>query len=206
MTVIIMFSYTTHIKHMFYQNLTQLKEDVRLRKPYIIKKVKSYCEKWGDDFDSVLNEIITNDRFARFFIKDPKKQNVYEMIFLNHVNDIGYNISKLTSHGKNAVCLDNDGNIVYGSSKINTTKSMDFIGDDNGNITYYYHKYTNESGGAQDNQYSDVVHFITNASKNKNGNTLFVAVCDGDYYTDNKIKELKSICGNNVKVMNINDF
>jgi hypothetical protein len=201
----IMFSYTTHIKHMFYQNLTQLKEDVRLRKPYIIKKVESYCEKWGDDFDSVINEIITNDRFARFFIKDPKKQNVYESIFLNHVNGIGYNISKLTSHGKNAVCLDNDGNIVYGSSKINTTKSMDFIGkDDDGNITYYYHKYTNEAGGAQDNQYNDVVHFLTNASKN-NDDITFVAVCDGNYYKD-KMEELKSICGNNVKVMTIDDF
>ncbi len=192
-----MIDYNKGIKKALKLSVQVLRNDINKKSTQL--KIENYCKKWDDNKTEVINLIMTDDRFARTFIIDPKKQNIYEKLFLNYVNKKGYNITNLINKGKEAICLEN-GNIRKGSATTTSTKSMDFIEVKNNKTIYYYHKYTNECGGAQDNQYRDMIHFITEASKVKNNNILFIALCDGDYYTKEKIEEMKSIKGSNTLI------
>lgn len=79
------------------------------------------------------------------------------------------------------------------SNRNRTTKSIDFYWEYNNYKFYASHKYIKESGGAQDNQYNDIKHFIENANKNSESFVKFLAICDGDYFnlTDAKFKNEK---------------
>lgn len=87
-------------------------------------------------------------------------------------------IPKLKSFGKDSIRFTPDGNITH-TNEIGNTKSADF------KIGKYYitQKYTREDGGTQDDQYNDVVDFLTKGSiNNKVG-----ALVDGDYWINKKI-------------------
>ena len=62
--------------------------------------------------------------------------------------------------------------------------------------TYITQKYTRGNGGAQDNQYRDVIQFLTYGSKQHK----VAAYVDGSYYTDEKRSELKRIFADNPNV------
>lgn len=51
---------------------------------------------------------------------------------------------------------------------------------------YAAHKFIRDDGGAQDNQYNDVFDFVKRASDNMETGLVFVAICDGPYFTKRK--------------------
>ena len=63
-------------------------------------------------------------------------------------------------------------------------------------------------GGAQDNQFADVIHFLNNAclyAANHIDNVRFVALVDGEYYkTEDKINKLNNYVCDMVKIHDIN--
>ena len=69
-----------------------------------------------------------------------------------------------------------------------TSKSLDFYWEvkvDNEVLKFYAtHKYTNEGGGAQDHQYNEIISFLNNANQVKKSNISFLAISDGNYYTN----------------------
>jgi len=83
------------------------------------------------------------------------------------------------------------------NNSFKNTKTFDFksLTVDN-KIEYYYAKYTNEEGGAQDNQYKDAVSFIDQANlyykKNKFSDIKFILILDGNYYIK-KMNDIKKL-------------
>ena len=72
---------------------------------------------------------------------------------------------------------------------------------------YCYHKYINESGGSQDNQYKDIKQFIESSNKNiDTESNWFFAICDGNYFTETKIKEISELCNPNKNVYYTNIY
>jgi len=184
-----------------HDNINELRDDI---KNGVIKKgIYNHCELWGDDVREVIEKIMMDDRFARFFVKDPKKQNIYEEIFFNTLSDKGIPITKLPASGKNAYHL-SDGNIKKGTSTSTSTKSLDFRVDN----CMMYNKYIKEKGGAQDNQYRDLIHFLQESKKyteTHNDDMTFVAVADGPYF-DDKQDDMDQYTNNRVMVKTINDY
>ena len=67
-------------------------------------------------------------------------------------------------------------------------------------------KYINEkSGGAQDNQFNDIITFLKNC-ENNNLPCNFFAIVDGGYFTESKMNILKKYESKNVFVCSISDL
>ena len=84
--------------------------------------------------------------------------------------------------------------------RIGTSKSVDFVV----NNTYITQKYTRSTGGAQDNQYADVIDFLIKGSKKNK----VAAIVDGSYWNDGKREELKEYfkSNDNVQVLSMDDI
>lgn len=168
-------------------------------------KIEKWCRKFSFDFATIFAKAKSDFYFRAFFTKDPKKQNIYEKILTKHVTSFPFisNFQKLSSGGKNALYIDRGvlrkGN-EYPHNK--PAKSVDFywtIKNDKGKTIEFYafHKYIEESGGAQDNQFKEIKHCIEigrNGSQETKRRVIFI--CDGAYFTDKKIRELKNLISN----------
>ena len=67
----------------------------------------------------------------------------------------------------------------------------------NDNNFYCSHKYIKDlsGGGAQDNQYTDIKIFLSNCKRVNTDNDYFIAICDGAYFTDVKMKYMNENYG-----------
>lgn len=188
------------LKEQIKENLLECEKKLD-SKAYRIK-IEKWCCKFGFDFNEVFEKAKKDYLFRAFFAKDPKKQNIYEKSLAKYINSLEFvsDFKKLNSGGKNALYIDR-GVIRKGSEYPHDkpAKSVDFywnIKDKKGEITnfYAYHKYIEESGGAQDNQFNEIKKCIEigrNGSQEVNRRVIFV--CDGAYFNDKKIKALKNL-------------
>ena len=185
------------------ENFIILRKEVN--KNWVINKIESFIDRYDlkDNYSvkDIQEKIMNDDLFAWQFIKEPGRQNISE----NVVADF---ISKLptVSDFKN---LSSSSNLFLYDGEISNTrregiKSIDFIWETNGRKIYATQKYTNEAGGAQDNQYNDILTFLINTVKNDTN--FFIAIVDGNYYTEAKLKELKKFEKENVKVCNSSEL
>lgn len=158
-------------------------------------KVNNHAEKFDGLFtyEDIIEQIKTNDIVASMFCKDPSKQNISEKMVEKILG-----ISKLPASGVNSIRFTPDGKLT-GVKSIGVSKSADFLF----NGIYFTQKYTAESGGAQDNQYNDVVDFLVKGSINyKVG-----AIVDGEYW-DKKRDALREHFKDNpnVVVVSVDDL
>lgn len=144
----------------------------------------------------ILDSIIISNTAAYAFAKDPLRQDIAENFQYDWIvkNKNKPNLRKLSSGGSNAIYLV-EGEIVTGMSKkpggSKATKSIDFQNDNE----YYYAKYTETCGGAQDNQCNDGKKFVEQANLycNKHqDNKVFILLVDGGYYTEEKKLSIRS--------------
>jgi len=182
-------------------------------------KIDNWANKFGYSFDGIKKKIIDDKIFRCVFAKDPAKQNLYQNIASKYINslEIVKNFQVLPAGGDNAIYLTN-GKILKGSSLKNQSKdikSIDFVWNCKNLTVYTSHKYTEISGGAQDNQYKDIQDFLNHARDCNERNVIFLAICDGDYYlqkdskTDDetKIKRLQRLTDNKTSfVLRINEL
>lgn len=177
-------------------------------------KVKNYAKRIGYTEELLLDKCITDDLFCINFIKDPTKQNFFEkkaFEYLKQMNGV-IDPKNLDNSGDNAYYIYNSNarkyDITLGEPP---TKSIDFmwkIAFNNNVISAYAtHKYTQEGGGSQDNQFKDVKVFCENVRDNFDPLQLYFAILDGEYYQKpyivgkaqykNKIEYLRNIFSNN---------
>ncbi len=74
-------------------------------------------------------------------------------------------------------------------------KSIDFEWEVGAFKFFASHKYTKDGGGAQDNQYEDIQNFLRHTRDCNLKNTIFLAICDGEYYLtkDSKTGDITKI-------------
>lgn len=151
----------------------------------LLKKIQTYATRTGRSVDEVINAIRTNPFFRDTFAKDPSKQKFHENVAAKFIEGI--------SGVKDFVQLGHDSKVVFGGrvelrkdvrreGASTTAKTIDFEWKFNDKHIYASHKYTKESGGAQDNQYRDLQEFIRQSNESNLPNTYFLAIADGNYY------------------------
>jgi hypothetical protein len=168
-------------------NIKELRQDINSE--WVKTKINNHLERFSGIFtyEDIQNEILHSDIVASLFAKDPSKQNISEKM----VEEL-LKIKKLPASGKNCIRFNQAGEIVSTSAPSHT-KSADFIVND----AYITQKYTMETGGAQDNQYDDVVSFLTCGSQQyKVG-----ALVDGLYWENGKRQELINYFKDNPNVV-----
>jgi len=162
-------------------------------------RVKERITNWCKKFDFPLSLAIYNysiyEGFRFFWVIDPKKQDVAQIAFKNFITMIygDGSIEQLdSSNNTSKYCF---GGAVLDKSVVKNveseTKTIDFkMTDLTGRNIWIYHKRTSGNGGAQDNQFADVISFLKQASKSRDPMNVFIAVVDGTYYTKNKMLKL----------------
>lgn len=154
--------------------------------PGYLKRVATLAKKTGFTEDQIIAEVISSEIFFRAnILPEPGRQGVHEKTLEKFIQTAIPTLSNsvmLTKSGKNAKWF-HEGNIVVANPK-NNTKSIDLQAElvKNDEIVNVYGicKYTNEGGGAQDNQHADVVATLKHCTKDQK--FIAVAILDGDYY------------------------
>lgn len=137
-------------------------------------------------YEDVRQGILDNIIIASKFCKDPSKQNISEKAAIELLG-----VEKLPQVGARSIRFNDSGDIVHIAQ--GNTKSADF------KLNEYFatQKYTNETGGAQDNQRNDVIDFLKRGSiKNK-----VAAVVDGPYWDKHWRAELAKMFADNSNVL-----
>lgn len=166
-------------------------------------KIQSFGTRNNINLLYLFNEIKINPSLKIFFQKDPKKQNAAEKAFMDFFsNELPEaSITSLPNGGKNSLQLAS-GLIVKASDQvIPGAKTVDFILKYKHKKYYITHKRTSGSGGAQKNQLLDVHNFLSEAKRNISPDIVFVAILDGDYYTDKIKSEAKHLFYSKNKVL-----
>lgn len=137
------------------ENIETVRKEVD--KAWVKTKISNHVARFGGLLteESLREAILENDIVASLFAKDPSKQNITEKLVAEVLD-----LKKLPASGRNCIRFNNEGDIVSLTAPSHS-KSADFlIGD-----FYTTQKFTTESGGAQDNQFNDVVDFLVKGSK-----------------------------------------
>lgn len=169
------------------ENLAIVRQDIE--KADVKDKINSFIERWPCfTIEQVKEQILTNDLVAAQFAKDPAKQNISEKAVISLIGAD----KKVPASGKNCIRFTSNGEIVH-SAIAGASKSVDFVIDG----IYYTQKYTMEAGGAQDNQYHDVIEFLEKGSiSHKVG-----AIVDGWYWENGRRDTLIDYFKNNPNVV-----
>ncbi len=161
-------------------------------------KIHNHSMRWEGILteEDIIKDFESTKTVPTFFAKDPSKQNLTEEIakeFLSNFPEVK-SVKILPKRGKGSWSivkgrLDYTDNFTkYQKAGI---KSIDFrIELVNGVIIFATHKYTKDTGGAQDNQANDLMSFAEQTVDYNSNEYRFAIICDGEYYTDSKIKEI----------------
>ncbi|ABK78385.1 hypothetical protein CENSYa_1775 [Cenarchaeum symbiosum A] len=139
----------------------------------------------GIDKDEIKNKVKADEIFRWYFIKDPKKQNIYESLAGRYISELP-SVESFEKLSNSALYVVNGG--IMTKSELNEAgssseaKSIDFCWECNGYTYYASHKYTKDEGGAQGSQYNDLKSFIRQANKSQKLTNVFVAIADGPFY------------------------
>lgn len=148
-------------------------------------KINNYSEKYNIPQRFLKHRILRDPIFANQFAKDPAKQSIHQNTAASFIESITYveNFQQLPAGGQNAKYICKDGILYTGNRPSgNTVKSIDFYWIYDNKEYYAAHKYTKDEGGAQDNQWNDLMEFLANAAKSRHPNKYFLAIGDGAYY------------------------
>lgn len=161
------------------------------------KRDKKYAEEHDVSLSYVRYKKRTDTGFLLLFAKNPTRETIHQTYAIEAIKqNLPYfsSFRALPAGGKNALYIIS-GEISGQEARKKTKRAVKSI-DAEGVITaggkdiriYFSLKYTKDAGGAQDNQYGDLITFLKEGAKNKEKDVLFIAIADGEYY---KKKETK---------------
>lgn len=158
------------------------------------EKIANWKKKWGFELSEleILNKINTDKLFATMFAKDPTRQSIAEKAMLQYLNTNGISALKPKYH----IRIDADGSLVMDTRRLDTSsKSVDFVF----NTHYIFAKYTEIEGGAQDNQYNDILRTIDRVKLycQHRQDIRWIFLVEGDYYKK-RVEKLKKYATNSL--------
>ncbi len=179
----------------------------------------NWCTKFEVEPETIERKIRNDWLFALHFTKEPSRQNIPETIaveYMKALHPFVKGFRKLPSGGPESKHIIQGGimeerNLPPGFSR--SAKSIDFewqIRDkDNKTLLQCYatQKYTKDCGGTQDSVFKEVKDFVIKTRDCSSKEILFFAICDGKYYTESKIQELRecTLATGRTKVCGINE-
>ena len=187
------------------ENVVDVLRQVRDEESGMMKKITTYCMKFGFDRRDVIDKINNDNMFAVHFAKDPGKQGIHERIAADYLKQLSHvnNFEILPKSGKKSLFFNNAGELLKCRNKKSETskqdsstqnsKSLDFFWGTDEFVCYASHKHTKEQGGGQDFQFGDQKRFLENFIKHDNKKAIFFAICDGEYYNDHRMQELEAL-------------
>ena len=177
--------YDTVYKEALIRNSKEVRKDILNNDRGMEIKISNYSEKYNIPKKFLIHQILKDPLFANQFAKDPAKQSIHQKTAGKYIESINCveDFEQLPASGENAAYICRDGQLHIGSKPSgDKVKSIDFHWFFDGKEYYAAHKYTKDEGGAQDNQYNDLVEFLINAAKSNYENIYFLAIGDGAYY------------------------
>lgn len=189
--------YEATTKRQWPQNAAEVPQLLDSNDPYLAKKVETYRERFGYPEPEIKNKIINDPMFAALFAKDPSRTSIHENTAGDWLRNLEMvdNFEKLPASGKNALYVSTHGEIHGVSSESKPSKSLDFRWKTRGHTVYASHKYTKQSGGAQNHQFDDVRNSLEYfQKKNAEENICLLAIVDGEYYNKRKMESLRRLC------------
>lgn len=177
-------------------NLNELRKEIN--KSWVTTKIKNHLERntfLSLSVQDLKDRIMKDDLLASFFIKDPSKQNFTEIYIADFLSKIE-SFKNFKNLASNSNLFLFNGNIV--EKRVNGIKSIDYTWDFNDKKVYASQKYIKDNGGAQDNQFNDMITFLENTALSKE--MIFIALIDGAYFNTAKISVLKKYEKENVIV------
>ena len=182
-------------KQLFLESKANVLNELNAKDKGIEQRIKTFCENFGEDPLKVEQKIRNDPMFAAHFAKKPKGMGFHEKVAGEWLNEtLGLEVTTLPKSGKNALYVTSDGVI----TKINEgetppSKSLDFMWEKNGIIFYAMHKYTEQSGGSQDNQFNEMKKTLQNFQRASNPTKRLIIIVDGPYYNDRRMRELENL-------------
>ena len=175
------------------RNIEEVRKDID--KAWVKEKIENHMAAFNGlfTFNEIRQEILTSDLVASKFCKDPSKQNISENLA---GKVLGWN--KCSQSGPKSIRFDENGDIVKIKSP-GTTEAVDF-----NEMGYYItQKFTEEEGGAQNNQKEKVITFLKQGSiKHK-----VMAVVDGNYWDIHRQELINKFKDNpNVKITSVTEL
>ena len=176
-------------------NLAQARQAAAAREPWIVQKASHVAERYLIRRDSLLAKAARGERAALALLaKAPARQGLHQAAFadwLGYLQRHGLisEIETLPAGGANAQIIDRAGRIVprltvpvgdVAGKSLNFRLTVPCRGG--AWQVFVAHSYIGSDGGSQDNKFQEIRTFLTNAGKNVNPRTIFMAVCDGAYY------------------------
>ena len=185
-------------ENLFQLQLTLIKAETfeEIEDESLKQKITSHWEVYGLDLEDFFQELRTNEYLQSFFAKNPLKQGLHEQIAIKYLSEelpTFKQVRKLSQKNNCGLFLNSTGL----SKSRSISKAIDFYLESDNNIYVFTHKYTKQSGGAQNNQYEDVLNFLRYAPNSPfkdqltNKTVHIGAILDGDFYTD-KIEETQN--------------
>lgn len=147
--------------------------------------METFSSRFGFPIKTIKRKVKEDVMFRAFFAKDPAKQKIHENIAARFIKSLP-SVRDFHQLGHAALFVLRGGILTQKEYKksgaTSKAKTIDFSWTTSKKTVYASHKYTRASGGAQDNQYSDLQEFIREANESNLPNTYFVAIADGNYY------------------------
>lgn len=140
--------------------------------------------------DEIKERIMNDDLTASFFAKDPSRQNFTEKV-ISQVIKATKGVSKFEDLPSSTCWYLINGEVKFLTERPVGIKNIDYTFNHGGRRFVATQKYTKDNGGAQDNQFNDVITFL-NHSIGLTDITA-VAIVDGPYYTEWRLAQLKAI-------------
>lgn len=168
-----------------------------LRKPNIRKKIATYAWRFGCNEEEIQEKIQNDKMFAAHFATDPKRQQLHEKVaaaWLLEIPEIK-EFEILPSSKKKGLYVTNDGIIQEGKGKA-PGKSLDFRWITKGKTCFASHKYTDQKGGSQDQQFEEMEYLLKRFRDCEEKNYVLIVIVDGAYYTDEKMQKLRRLTRN----------
>ncbi len=146
--------------------------------------------------ERILEEIRTNPLVRAHFRKDPTRQTLHELTQISWLQKhLSSDVVKLPANKGGITFIGGEFKRVADKRDAKETKTLD-IHSPSKNL-YGVLKHTSTDGGAQDNQYRDVKHFIVQMveylEKHPDAVETFAFYLDGPYYKESRRAELVSM-------------
>lgn len=176
--------YVAGLKIQLQKNIEEVRQDVLSGDKKMMVKIQNHAEKYDLPVEFVKHKILFDNIYANVFAKDPGRQTIHQTLAAEYIKSIPgvEDFEILPASGPDALYVVNG--VVGHENEVDKTiaKSIDFHWKYDGIEFFASHKYTKDEGGAQDNQYHDLLIFVRNAAMSSDVGKRFLAIADGPYY------------------------